>query len=299
MSDSLAARGIAHSITVAGDGPAADDLARAIGQRPIRCVGAVNPKALRDLLAEHDALVLPSRFEGLSVAMLEAMAAGCVPIVARVESGALQAIERGYNGEIADAGPEADERAVGVALAEAVARALKRGLPAMAKSAAQTVRERFSLTRHLDLAVTLIDEAAASPPRAWPPHRPCTFTGGTGVPPVLGTGSIPSDGAARMAAALERLAGRTIVIHGAGEHSRQLGPVFASSPARIVAFTDDDRARHGQRMWNWPIVPPAEAAATGATDVVISSWMHEAAIWGRRETYVRQSLSVRTVYISG
>ncbi len=112
----------------------------------------------------------------------------------------------------------------------------------------------------------------------------------------MGSGSVPPDGAERMRAALAKLAGRTVVIHGTGEHTRQLGHIFAASPAQIVAFTDDDRARHGQKLWNWPIVSPAEAAATGATDVVISSWMHEAAIWERRDVYEFQSLRVWTIY---
>lgn len=303
LSDALTARGLSHTITVAGDGPSAADLDAAIGSRPIRRLGALDPDAVRDLLGQHDIFVLPSRFEGLSVAMLEAMASGCVPVVARTESGALQAIERGYNGEIADVGPEADERTTGTALAEAVARALKRGLAPMADAAAQTIRERFSLDRHLARAEALIDAAAASPPRTWPADRPCAFSSsssflcGAGVPPALSSsGSLPPDGPERMRAALHRLAGRTIVIHGAGEHSRQLGPVFAASPARIAAFTDDDRARHGQTLWNWPIIPPSEAATTGATDVVISSWMHEQAILSRRALYERQNLRVTAIY---
>jgi hypothetical protein len=208
----------------------------------------------------------------------------------------MQAIERGYNGEIADVGPEAEERQTGVALAEAVARAIKRSLPTMAEAARQTAWERFSLPRHVDRAAKLIDEAAASPARTWPADRPCAFTSGTGVPPA-GSGSVPPDGAERMRAVLAKLAGRTVVIHGTGEHTRQLGHIFASSPARIVAFTDDDRARHGQTLWNWPIVAPSEAGATGSTDVVISSWMHEAAIWERRVIYERQSLRVWRAYL--
>jgi hypothetical protein len=222
------------------------------------------------------------------------MGAGCVPVVARTESGCLQVIERGYNGEIADIGPEADERATGIALADAVARALKRGLAPMSEAARQTVRERFSLGRHLDLAASLIDAAAAAPARAWPPDRPCAFTASSAA---FASGSVPPDGPERMRAILTTLAGRTIVIHGVGEHTRQLGPIFAASPARIVAFTDDDRARHGQRIWNWPVISPTQAAVTGATDVIISSWLHESSIWHRREAYERQGLRVWPVYV--
>ena len=63
---------------------------------------------------------------------------------------------------------------------------------------------------------------------------------------------------------------------------------FARSPARIVAFTDDDRARHGGTIWNWPIIAPDRARNAGATEIVISSWMHERSIWERRAVYERQ-----------
>src|SRR6185436_15826321 len=134
----------------------------------VRIVGAVTPNRARELLRSHDLFVLPSRFEGLSVAMLEAMAAGCVPVLARTESGALQAIEPGYNGEIADVAPEADERETGEALAEATARFLKRDRAAMSDAAHQTVRDRFSLERHLDHVIPLVDSAASMAARSWP-----------------------------------------------------------------------------------------------------------------------------------
>jgi glycosyltransferase involved in cell wall biosynthesis len=296
MSRELAARGIDHRLTVAGDGPAAGEFAEAAaGMSTIRIVGPVPPARVPTLLREHDLFVLPSGSEGLSLAMLEAMASGCVPVVARTESGAMQVVERGWNGEIADVPPEAGEDETGVALALSIVAALKRGIAAMSDAAVRTVRERFSLGRHVERASALLDEIAASPARAWPLSRPCAFTSSDGAG---GSGSVPAGGAERMRAALAKLVGRSVVIHGVGEHTRQLGVVFAESPARIVAFTDDDRARHGGTMWNWPVIAPGAASAAGATDVVISSWMHEAAIWSRRSNYEQQGLRVRRVYAS-
>lgn len=301
LSEELARRGVEHELTVAGDGRAAEEFTKAAaGRREIRMTGAVGPRRVRGLLREHDVLVLPSRFEGLSVSMLEAMAAGCVPVVARTASGAAQAIETGVNGEIADVSTEAGEEEVGAALAAAVTRVVERGLGRMGESAKQTVRERFSIERHVQRVAALIDEVAAGPARAWPREREWAFTtrmaGGTPAP--RGTGSVPADGADRMRRVLEGLAGggRSVVIHGTGEHTRQLAGVIVESPARIVAFADDDRARQGGRMLDWPIIAPGDAAKAGATDVVISSWMHEGAIWARRGEYERRGLRVWRVY---
>jgi FlaA1/EpsC-like NDP-sugar epimerase len=99
-----------------------------------------------------------------------------------------------------------------------------------------------------------------------------------------------------MKALLESLAGRAVVIHGTGEHTRQLKDVIVNAPVRIVAFADDDRGKHGTRLWDWPVISPREAGRRGATDVVISSWMHQEAVWGRRGVYEGMGLRVWRVY---
>jgi glycosyltransferase involved in cell wall biosynthesis len=297
LSRTLERQGVTHTLTIAGEGPAAEELGQyGRGSAGFRCIGGLTPERVSRLLLDSDALVLPSRYEGLSVSMLEAMAAGCVPILARTRSGAAQAVEPGYNGEIADVDPAADEREAGEAMAEAVQRFLGRDRAAMAEAAWRTVGERFSIQRHVRAVAAMIDSAALDPPRAWPADRACAFSTGDGA---SGSGSVPPDGATRLRSLLERLASRTIVIHGAGQHTIQLAPVLAASPAEIIAIADDDRARHGQRLLGWPIIAPAEASRHGATDVVISAWMHEAAIWERRAVYERQGLRVHRLYSAG
>jgi glycosyltransferase involved in cell wall biosynthesis len=300
-------RGIPHQLTIAGDGPAASELRRE-ATASTRLLGPQSPAAVRDLLSEHDLFVLPSRFEGLSIAVLEAMALGCVPVIARTASGAEEAVEHGISGFIADVAPDADEPSVGAALADAVASldppqsAADRGgvltptlsrLYSMSFAARSRAAERFSLRAHVEKVASLLDEVATAPPRSWPATRPCAFSAHSGS----GSGSVPPEGAARLRDLLDSLAGRGIVLHGSGQHTVQLAAVLSSSPARILAVADDDRGRHGSTLWGWPVISPDAAAATGATDVVISSWIHQRAVWDRRAVYEQQGLRVHRIYM--
>lgn len=293
LSDELTRRGVEHTLTLVGDGPAAAEIDALIAGSPcMRRLPAQGPARVAALLAASDLFVLASRYEGLSVAMLEAMAAACAPVVARTASGLAESLLATGAGLIADTCPEAGEREAALALADAVELALSRG-PAELGRLAWEASKRFSLDRHAALAGDLIDSAAQSPPRPWPASRPCAFTAAPGS--MGASGSVPADGPARLRAALERLAGRTVALHGAGQHTRQLAPVLAESPARIVAVADDDRAAHGRTLWGWPIVAPAEIPP-GVTDVLISSWMHERAIWERRGVYESRGLRVHRLY---
>lgn len=87
-------------LTVAGDGP---DLKRLkqrsgdLGDR-IRFVGAVSPTEVAPLLAEHDVLLAPSRFEGFMITAAEAMASGCVPVASCIRGVTDTVIEDGVSG---------------------------------------------------------------------------------------------------------------------------------------------------------------------------------------------------------
>lgn len=75
------------TLTVAGDGPDLQrlrQLSEGLGDRA-RFLGAVHQDVATALLAQHDILVMPSRFEGFGLTLIEAMAAGCVPVVSRIQ----------------------------------------------------------------------------------------------------------------------------------------------------------------------------------------------------------------------
>jgi glycosyltransferase involved in cell wall biosynthesis len=294
MSEDIARRGVAHELTLIGDGPAAAEIDRAIaGRTSVRRLAPASPSRLGAMLDQADLFVLASRYEGLSVSLLEAMAHGCVPVVARTESGAGEAIDEGITGEIADIGPDLDDAGAGRVMADAVVRAAGRGLPAMSRAARASAAERFGLAAYGARFASIMDELAATDPRPWPSDRACAFSAGDAG---AGSGSVPPEGASRLRDVLASLAGRRILIHGAGQHTIQLGAVLASSPAAILGIVDDDPGRAGTSLWGWPILSPRDAAATGATDIVISSWMHERAIWNRRSAFEARGLTVHRLY---
>jgi glycosyltransferase involved in cell wall biosynthesis len=81
-------RGIDVSLTIAGSGSAEDEIAQAIAAERLSdraaLVGAVFGPAKQQLWRQADALALPTAREGLPYALLEAMAAGVVPVVSPV-----------------------------------------------------------------------------------------------------------------------------------------------------------------------------------------------------------------------
>jgi hypothetical protein len=219
--------------------------------------------------------------------MLEAMARGCVPVVTGVRSGAPQVIEPGINGELANVSADAEDGEVASALADAIERYLRGRTGDMAVAAWRSARDRFSIERHADVVGALFDRAAASPARSWPGSSPC-----------VRMGAVPVYAAAGLKRILESLAGRRVAFHAIGRHTIALAHVLSRSPAEIVGFTDDDPRQQGSRLWGWPIVAPDRAAELlGATDIIISSWMFQQAIWERRAVYERQGLTVHRIYV--
>ena len=72
-------------LTVAGNGPDLLDLKRRFRSDPrTRFLGTVASADLPMVLSKHDVLIMPSRFEGFGLSLVEAMAAGCVPVASRI-----------------------------------------------------------------------------------------------------------------------------------------------------------------------------------------------------------------------
>lgn len=102
IANALYAQDIPFSLTVIGDGADRARLAELCA--PLFASGHVklrgslpNEVVLREY-ARHDVFILTSEYEGLSLAMLEAMARGCVPVVTNVRSGVPEILRDGENG---------------------------------------------------------------------------------------------------------------------------------------------------------------------------------------------------------
>jgi glycosyltransferase involved in cell wall biosynthesis len=105
---------------------------------------------------DHHGLILPSRFEGNPLAMIEAMLCGRVPIVTNVGRAA-ELIDDNHTGFIA---PAATVELVDDALERAWQR--RHDWRDMGAAAARTIRQRHSLRPAEDFADALIDAAARS-----------------------------------------------------------------------------------------------------------------------------------------
>lgn len=86
-------------LRVVGDGPergALEDRARRTGAR-VEFVGALPQERVAEEMAAAEVLVVPSREEALGLAPLEAMAAGCVPVVSGI-GGLAESVTEGVTG---------------------------------------------------------------------------------------------------------------------------------------------------------------------------------------------------------
>lgn len=101
-----------------GNGPIVNTLQKAVRDRGLKqqisFLGSRDD--VRALMAEADAFVLPSEFEGLPLVLLEAMAAG-LPVIGTRVCGIREVIRDGVCGRLV---PAADPAALGLAILEAL-----------------------------------------------------------------------------------------------------------------------------------------------------------------------------------
>jgi len=100
--------GVPATLTIAGEGHDGEAL-RAAAQSAgisnrIHFAGVLGRKDLLEEYRQHDVFLLPSAFEGLPLAMLEAMGQGCIPIATRTRSGASEVVRHGENGFLHEVG---------------------------------------------------------------------------------------------------------------------------------------------------------------------------------------------------
>jgi glycosyltransferase involved in cell wall biosynthesis len=99
-------RGIAElaTLTIAGDGPDRRRLEAkcAAARLHPHWLGMVPPNGLAEVYGRHAIFLFPSRFEGMGLALAEAMASGLVPLAARIRGVTDTIIEDGTSGFLFD-----------------------------------------------------------------------------------------------------------------------------------------------------------------------------------------------------
>lgn len=163
MLKDLAAKGIPFSCQLAGSGPDLDNLKKEVRKYGLAgkmvLHGQALPDEVPDLLSQADIFLMPSRFEGVGVALLEAMAAGCVPIATRLQGITDMIIEDGLSGFLC---PLGYPRAFAAKLAWLHHN--RNLLEEMSAAARRRVAERFCLERMALEYDRLFTEALAQPP---------------------------------------------------------------------------------------------------------------------------------------
>ena len=126
------------NLVVVGGGPLERELRElARGDPRVRFTGPLPRGEALKLVKGSDVFVLPSRHEGLSTALLEAMAMG-VPVVATRVGGNVELVEHGVTGLLVEPEPSQLAGAISLLLED---RSLARRL---AENAAKIARERYS-----------------------------------------------------------------------------------------------------------------------------------------------------------
>lgn len=169
------------NLAVAGDGPDLPKL-RARCERlagRVTILGGVPAERVHQLLSNHDILIMPSRFEGFGLSLLEAMAARCVPVVTRIAGVTDEIVTDGQDGALFRAG---DVGAAADAIRRLAANPGQRR--AMGTAARETVIRRFAVDRMAARYSQLIEATRMARPSIAPPceiadwHLPAGMRGG-------------------------------------------------------------------------------------------------------------------------
>jgi glycosyltransferase involved in cell wall biosynthesis len=155
-------------LALVGDGPLRRDVLEAIRREGLESSVALLPPRpdIAPAYAAADVFVLSSRWEGLPLVVLEAMAYG-LPVVATRVDGVPEAVADGYNGLLV---PPGDPRA----LAGAIVRDLsdRDARIRMGAAGRERVEREFTLGRMVDGVAAVYREVAGSGHRRRPERRP-------------------------------------------------------------------------------------------------------------------------------
>jgi len=154
----LTQRNVPFQLQLIGDGPDRSELEtdlRTTGlAEHVEFPGWLSPEKVRAKLRTLDVFLLLSDYEGLPVALLEAMAHGVVPIVTRIQSGNTQLVRDGENGFVLPVGDMTSFAARLESLASD-----REALRALGRAAWETTKQ-YSIEKMADNYTTAFTEVA-------------------------------------------------------------------------------------------------------------------------------------------
>jgi glycosyltransferase involved in cell wall biosynthesis len=176
LATALTAENVDFELLIIGDGVDKDTLrVKFDGLPPAirRCVSlknSVTPSQLPKIWQASDISLLVSEYEGTSLAMLESMAFGCVPVVTQV--GGTSIIKSGVNGYCVPVGSITEMTQAIKSLAKDRPR-----LARMGQRAHTTIRAHLSYEQYASWFLQMVHAAWEEPPRYWPGDRPLLRVG--------------------------------------------------------------------------------------------------------------------------
>ncbi len=145
-------------LTIAGEGPDLPELrARCASMNGrVEFAGGVSRERVPEWLSRHDVLLMPSRWEGQGLSLVEAMAAGCVPIVPALAGVTDRVVSHGRDGYLVDVGDciSMAKHVRQLALSDERRRA-------MSDAARKSARGRFTVERMADAYCGVLSQIAS------------------------------------------------------------------------------------------------------------------------------------------
>ena len=168
IASQLVEAGVDFHFDIVGDGPDRERLGDAFAQAHLNdrvtLRGTLRPEEALPLLQQAHLFLLPSRYEGVPWALLEAMACGCVPIASRIGGTTDFVVDHGINGLLCTVGNASEFAKAIMDLA-----ADRKRLGILSPAAVRTVRDRFTLERVVKDHDSLLQALLAQEPLAYTP----------------------------------------------------------------------------------------------------------------------------------